>query len=214
MSGLFYVSYAALWVLLLVLGVFVLLLYRHFGMMALGTAEGVQRDGLPIGAVAPDVRGITAEGAPTTWTPGGQPALLLFATPGCTPCATVLPAVNRLAMALNGRGVAVAAVVPGRREDAAKLVETFDLRFPCLAEDGSGVTDRYRVRVSPFAFVIGQDGRVLAKGLCSDAERLRALLAAGGLEDAAAALEPTIQLVVPNGRRRGAMAEAKEEVPS
>jgi len=45
MSPVFYVSYGALWLLVLVLGVLVLLLYRHFGMMAMGTLEGVQRDG-------------------------------------------------------------------------------------------------------------------------------------------------------------------------
>ena len=52
MSTLFYVSYVALWLLLLTIGVLVLLLYRHFGVMSLGTLEGVQRDGLPIGSVA------------------------------------------------------------------------------------------------------------------------------------------------------------------
>ncbi len=58
MSTLFYVSYVALWVLLLTMGVLVLLLYRHFGMMSLGTLEGVQRDGLPIGSArAPNQRG-------------------------------------------------------------------------------------------------------------------------------------------------------------
>ena len=74
MSTLFYVSYAALWLLLLTIGVLVLLLYRHFGVMSLGTLEGVQRDGLPIGSVAPPISGVTAAGQDTSWQPTTRPA--------------------------------------------------------------------------------------------------------------------------------------------
>jgi len=69
--------------------------------------------------------------------------------------------------------------------------------YPCLAEDGSGAFSRYRVRVTPFAFVLSEDGRVVAKGLCNSAARLRALLLAGGLLEAARAVaaEPTVSLI-------------------
>jgi hypothetical protein len=43
--------------------------------------------------------------------------------------------------------------------------------------------------VTPFAFVIGSDGQVLAKGLCNGATRLSDLLKAGGLEAAAEAFD-------------------------
>ncbi len=208
MPTLFYVSYAALWLLVLVEGGLLLLVYRHFGLMALGTLEGVQRDGLPVGEVAPQVSVLTAEGAAVDWSPQrGRPELLLFATPDCEPCGRVLPAVARLAAAANGRHVGVTVLVPGPRQEAARLAEQFALPFPCLAEEGSGASERYRVRVTPFAFVIGEDGRILAKGLCSDAEQLRGLLAVGGLNGAAAVLEPTSQLIHP---RTGMVAEAKE----
>ncbi len=206
MSTLFYVSYLALWLLLLGTGVLVLLLYRHFGVVALGTLEGVQRDGLPVGEVAPAVDGMTAAGVTTTWAPQpGQLSLLLFVAPDCAPCATVLPAASRLAGAADNRRLAVTAVVPGPPEGAAALAERFRLPFLCLAEAGRGVFDRYRVRVTPFAFVIGEDGRILAKGLCSDAGRLRDLLLAGGIE--ATVPEPTI-LLAENGRGPAAATEA------
>jgi thiol-disulfide isomerase/thioredoxin len=195
MSTLFYVSYAALWVLLLTIGVLVLLLYRHFGMMSLGTLEGVQRDGLPIGAVAPQISGVTAAGQETIWQPRrGQPQLLLFAAPDCEPCATVLPHVERLARAVNG-DLGIAAVVPGPRDEAARFVEHYRPTFPCLAEDGSGAFTRYRVRVTPFGFVVGADGRVLAKGLCGDQVRLRGLLEAADLGDLTRALPAQAQPV-------------------
>jgi thiol-disulfide isomerase/thioredoxin len=195
MSTLFYVSYAALWLLLLVVGVLVLLLYRHFGMMSLGTLEGVQRDGLPVGSVAPPISGITAAGQDTGWEPKrGQPQLLLFAAPDCEPCATVLPHVERLARAVDG-GLGIAAVVPGPRDEVARFAERYRPTFPCLAEDGSGAFTRYRVRVTPFGFVIGTDGRVLAKGLCGDQVRLRRLLEAADLSDIAQALPVPAQPV-------------------
>jgi thiol-disulfide isomerase/thioredoxin len=164
MSTLFYVSFAALWLLLLVEGVMLILILRHFGHIALGTMEGAQRDGLPVGERAPTVKGVTPEGLVATFAPQlGQPHLLLFASLNCVPCETVLPVVNQLA-AVNGRHVEITAIVPGQPRDAADLVEKFALRFTCFAEAGSGAADRYRVRVTPFGFVIGSDGRILAKG--------------------------------------------------
>ena len=195
MSTLFYVSYAALWLLLLTIGVLVLLLYRHFGLMSLGTLEGVQRDGLPIGAVAPPISGVTAAGQETAWRPQrGQPQLLLFAAPDCEPCATVLPHVERLARAVNG-DLGIAAVVPGPRDEVTRFAERYRPTFPCLAEDGSGAFTRYKVRVTPFAFVIGRDGRVLAKGLCGDQIRLRGLLEAADLNEIAQAVPAPAQPV-------------------
>ena len=213
MPTLFYVSYAALWLLLLTIGVLVLLLYRHFGMMSLGTLEGVQRDGLPIGSIAPPISGVTAAGQDTGWEPKrGQPQLLLFVAPDCEPCAVVLPHVERLAQSVNGR-LGIAAVVPGPRAEVARFVERYRPPFPCLADDGSGAFTRYRVRVTPFGFVVGSDGRVLAKGLCGDQVRLRGLLEAADLPDIARALPAVSQPVqitprhpAPGGRGSAAVA--------
>src|SRR5437660_983666 len=93
----FLASYILLWLLLLTLTVLVILLYRHFGLVALGTLEGVQRDGLPVGEAAPKIVGLTPEGEPAEWDPGLANTLLLFASPSCEPCAEILPYVNALA---------------------------------------------------------------------------------------------------------------------
>jgi methylamine dehydrogenase accessory protein MauD len=188
MPTVFWVSYAALWLLLLTVAVLLLLLYRHFGMMALGTLEGVQRDGLPVGSVAPTLSGVTAEGQDTTWQPRrGRAQVLLFAAPDCEPCGTILPYLDHLAR-VPGEAVGVTAIVPGPQEEVVRLVDRYHPTYPCLAEDGSGAFHRFRVRVTPFGFVIGSDGRVLAKGLCGDVGRLRNLLEAGGLDTVAATL--------------------------
>src|SRR5215212_5355978 len=212
MSTLFYVSYAALWLLILTMGVLVLLLYSNFGVMSLGKLEGVKRDGIPIGSVAPPISGVTAAGLDTRWEPTrGQPQLLLFAAPDCEPCATVLPHIERLAVAVNG-GLGIAAVVPGPRDEVARFVERYRPPFPCLAEDGSGAFTRYRVRVTPFGFILGSDGRVLAKGLCGDQARLRALLEAADLRDVAQAFPAPAQPVKITPRNPGAAARGSAVV--
>jgi thiol-disulfide isomerase/thioredoxin len=205
-STLFYVSYVALWLLLLTIGVLVLLLYRHFGMLSLGTLEGVQRDGLPVGSEAPPISGVTADGQDARWEPRrGQPQLLLFAAPDCEPCATVLPHVERLAQAVDG-SLGIAAIVPGPRDEVARFVQRYRPPYPCLAEDGSGAFPRYRVRVTPFGFVVGSDGRVLAKGLCGDQVRLRGLLEAADLGDMAQVMPPPAQPVPITQRHRARRA--------
>jgi thiol-disulfide isomerase/thioredoxin len=188
MSGLFLASYVALWVLVVVMAVLLLLMYRHFGMMSLGTLEGVQRDGLPVGSAAPAISGITADGSEAGWQPKlGTPQVLLFMAPDCEPCATIMPHVARLAR--PGSGVDVTMVTPGPRDEAARMVKKYQPPFPTMAEDGSGAFTLFRVRVTPFGFVIGVDGRVLAKGLLSDPARLRGLLHAAGLKEAAVSLQ-------------------------
>jgi peroxiredoxin len=180
----FYASYGALWVLVLALALLVLVIYRHFGMAALGTFEGVQRDGLQVGEEARKLTGVDARGDPFVWGPGA-PTLLLFAAPECQPCAAVLPWVNRLTAAREELQLEALAVVAGAGQSATQTQEKYSLRFPVVAEDGSQAFENYRVRVTPFAFVIGEDGRVRAKGLCDNAVRLHDLLEAGGMEAAA-----------------------------
>ena len=51
------------------------------------------------------------------------------------------------------------------------------------------------MRVTPFGFVVGTDGHVLAKGLCGDQVRLRGLLEAADLRDIVQALPVQAQTV-------------------
>ena len=46
------------------------------------------------------------------------------------------------------------------------------LHVASLAHDGNALTSLYRVRVTPFAFMVGDDGRIQSKGLCDSLSRL------------------------------------------
>jgi hypothetical protein len=198
MSTAFYVSYGVLWVLVVVLSVLLLLVYRHFGMMALGTIQGVQRDGIPVGDDAPDITATTPAGQELVLRPGASgPALVVFASPDCEPCSVVLPYLNNFV----GRDSApeLMTLVPGPATTADRMTADHRLLYDCYAEDGSGAFDAYRVRVTPFAFVVGADGRVLSKGLCSEPLMVRDLFAAAGLDDDV--VPETLPVTSAHGRR-------------
>lgn len=193
----FYVSYVMLWVFMVFIAVLVLLIYRHFGIIEMGSYEGVQRDGLALGERGMEFSGVTAAGQDMTIEPAkGRNRFLLFAHPDCGPCAHIMPFANHLGQAVadGALDLELISVVSGPKAEVERMVEKYNPTFLALAEDGSGVFDHYKVRVTPFAFVVGGDGRVLAKGLCNDAVRMRDMLDAAGLPKAAAEIEAAIEM--------------------
>jgi hypothetical protein len=197
METMFYVSYAMLWILFAVSAVLLFLLYRHVGIAILGTAEGIQRDGLGIGEEAPTIFGITSNDQHSRWLPQlGRPQLLVFASPTCEPCAEISPYLERLSRAgAHIQAPAVTAIVAGSSEQARQAEAKFESSFSILADDGTGTFDRFRIRVTPFAFVIGADGRVYSKGPCGHPDALKHLLTSGGVGDAAVLLDPSVEII-------------------
>lgn len=188
MSTAFYVSYAALWVLVLVLIGLVLAIYRHFGVQSLGTLEGVQRDGLPVGAKVESFAGVTPGGDVVVWAPTpGRSTMLVFATPDCEPCRVVLPELSRLAADAAARDLPfeVVVVVPGPADQAARVLELGEA-FTVLGDHGGPLFDTWKVRGTPFGFAIGPDGRVKAKNVVSSDTRIENTLKAAGMTDVAA----------------------------
>ncbi len=183
MPSIFYLSYFAVWVLVVTQGVLLLLVYRHFGLQSLGTAEGVQRDGLSIGETAPAFRGRNLFNESTEWTPQlGHLYLLVFISPTCAPCRKIIPVLLRLAT--MSREVEIVFMVDGPPRLLEKLISEFhppSLVVCFTADEESNAYPLYRVRAIPFAFIIGPDSHIRDKGIC-DSAGLERLLKAGGLE--------------------------------
>src|SRR6476659_6730503 len=99
MEGIWLVSYIVLWLLVLGMGVLIFLLYRQLGVMYLGSAEGVSRDGLPVGTPAPDFN-LQDQYGNMQHLAGyrGKPLYLVFGSPGCTPCRVLMPQLNEWAV--------------------------------------------------------------------------------------------------------------------
>jgi methylamine dehydrogenase accessory protein MauD len=167
MEGVWLVSYIVLWILVLAMGVLILLLYRQLGIMYLGSAEGVSRDGLPKGTQAPDFSVTDQYGnLQRLINYRGRPTLLLFGSPHCSPCRTLLPQLHDWAAAHPEVGVLwLNAASP---EESLKFVSDTGATIPVAPyppEGNSNLLDTYRVRVTPFSFLLDENGVIRAKGL-------------------------------------------------
>ncbi len=165
MQGIWLLSYVVLWVVVLGMGVLVLLLYRQLGIMYLGSAEGVSRDGLEKGTTAPDFSLADQYGATQRLANyRGRPVLLVFGSPHCSPCRTLLPQMHDWAKAHPD-------VVPiwlnaASNDESLKFVSETGATLPVAAyPPETNLMDKYKVRVTPFMFMLDEKGIIQAKGL-------------------------------------------------
>lgn len=176
MSDLWLASYVALWCLVLFEGILIFVLIRELGLRVLSSsADAISRDGLAIGAEAPALEVLTSQGERRVLLPTDERGLLVvFGSRRCQPCRTLVPDLNRFARSEGSKLDAVFVVydnVAGAAETAADL----GLEVPVLASREA--IDAYGARVTPFAFIVGPDRRIRAKGLASGAAGLHRLLA-------------------------------------
>src|SRR5438067_7226270 len=98
MDGIWIVSFIALWIIVIGEGVLILLLYRQLGVLYLGSAAGVSRDGLAVGSQAPDFTLADIDGQPHKLSSmRGRNILLLFGSSHCDPCRRLLPGLEEFA---------------------------------------------------------------------------------------------------------------------
>ncbi|HEX8229097.1 MAG TPA: TlpA disulfide reductase family protein [Chloroflexia bacterium] len=167
MEGIWLVSYIVLWLVVLVLLVLVILLYRQLGIMYLGSAEGVSRDGLDIGTQVPDFSLTDQYGnlqRPADYR--GRPLLLLFGSPTCGPCKVLLPELH--AWAAEHVEVGVIWLNLASHQENLRYATEMGATLPMSAHTPKdGVVERYKVRVTPFLFFLDEQGIVRAKGLAN-----------------------------------------------
>ncbi len=172
MTGWWLVSYIVLWGVVAALGVLVVALAREIGALHLrlgprGALE-IDGEGPELGAVVPPIDVEDIAGAPATLGGAGPRRLLLFASPTCEPCRDVVPAVGVLADVRLRTAIVTDAprtlLDPWRRLGVTVLLST-------------EAFTAYSVPGTPFAVVLGEDGRVLAKGTANNPEQLEGLVA-------------------------------------
>jgi methylamine dehydrogenase accessory protein MauD len=168
MEGIWLISYIVLWLVVLALIVLVLLLYRQLGIMYLGTAEGVSRDGLNRGTSAPDFTLTDQYGHPQRLAAmRGKPAALLFGSPSCGPCRLLAPQLDDWAK--KHPDINVVWLNAASSDESARFVAETGLKVPVAAySPESKLLDLYKVRVTPFIFMLDEVGVVRAKGLVNN----------------------------------------------
>jgi len=117
--------------------------------------------GLPAGADAPRFELPAANGETLsleTLLARGRPVALLFVSPGCGPCATLLPDVGRWQAAL-AEELTIGIVSGGSLEDNRRMAEQYGLT-DVMVEENAEVLDSYQLSGTPAAVVVTQDGLV------------------------------------------------------
>jgi methylamine dehydrogenase accessory protein MauD len=172
----------ALWAVVLFQGVVIFLLLRQLGLMYLGTAQGIARDGLAVGKRAPQFTAVGLSGDQITLQERlSLPLLLIFGSPTCGPCKSLVPHLNEFAAERTGE-LHVLFLSRGSVDDARRFATEQAVHVPLAAHPDDALPDRFQARVTPFGFVIGSDGTVLAKGLVNNREHLDMLVHMAGEE--------------------------------
>jgi methylamine dehydrogenase accessory protein MauD len=176
------VSHLVLWGLVVILGGLVFALTRQIGVLhervapvgALSLARGPKAgEAAPVLRVQDLSGGFHEVGAPDA---GGLSTLLVFLSPACPVCRSLLPALASLAGSQRYRLRLLLASDGPRREHEVFVRERGLERWPYLISSELGLL--YRVAKLPFAVLIDEQGVIRAQGLVNSREHLESLLEA------------------------------------
>ncbi len=127
---------------------------------------------LAVGAVAPDFSGTTTTGTEISLSAlKGKIVVLDFWASWCAPCVAELPHVKTLADQNRDNGLVVLGINLDRTHDAfTAAVSQYKLDYPQIYDGASGhIAELYRITAIPMTYLIGRDGKIIAKGLRGDA---------------------------------------------
>jgi len=175
------IAFIVLWISVLFLGFLLLGTLRSLGLlswrleqMEATAPRRLGRDGLQPGKKAPDFTLPSAEGGESSLHDfSGRKVLLVFTQSGCSPCKAVVPELNRL----QGRDVQVLVVNNGDPEATRKWDAEVGARFPVLAQEKFGVSKKYEVFATPFAFLIDEQGVIRSAGIVNSKQHIGFVLA-------------------------------------
>jgi methylamine dehydrogenase accessory protein MauD len=173
-------SVVLLWIVVVVLAFVVYALTRQIGVLyervAPAGALMIGR-GVTVGEAAPVVRATTLAGASTmvgALSPDGRASLVLFVSPTCPVCKTLLPAVRSLAKDSSPR-ILLAGDGPAAEHEAFAREQRLDLDAYVLSTQ-LGMT--WQIAKLPYAVLVGADGVVRSHGLVNSREHLESLVEA------------------------------------
>ena len=183
MTEMLVVSNVVLWILVVVLALVVLALARQVGILhervapagALQPTEGPKVGELTEPMALEDLRGnpVSIGGADAE----GRATLVLFISPTCPVCKTLVPTARSLARRESSRLRLVFASDGDRPDQHSAYARDLQLDdYPYVLSQALGLT--YHVSKLPFALLIGADGSLQSKGLVNTREHLESLVEA------------------------------------
>jgi methylamine dehydrogenase accessory protein MauD len=174
-------SQIMLWIGLLVLAVVCIALARQIGVLhqRIAPAGALSlRQPLKLGDLTPEMLLPSLDGSQVKigGVRGGRSQLLLFLSPSCAICETLLPAV-RSAQAAERRWLDIVLASDGERDPHEVFVRDKGLsNFPYVVSEQLGRS--YGVAKLPYAVLIDEAGKLSSTGLVNTREHLESLFVA------------------------------------
>ena len=184
MTNLIFIATVASSVLVLILGFLVLGMLRALGVvhwrleqLELTRPSRIGRDGLSPGKKAPDFTLPSVAGGEVSLHDfSGHRVVLVFTQSGCQPCHEIAPELNRL----HEQGQYVLVVNNGDPESSRDWAVRAKARFTVLTQEKFSLSKRYEAFVTPFAFLIDEQGIVRSKGIAGSRQFLNYVLSGAG----------------------------------
>jgi peroxiredoxin len=136
----------------------------------------LKRDGLKAGTPAPDFRlpRLDGRGELALSELRGRRVLLVFSSPGCGPCNTLAPELEKL-----HRGhpeLEVVMISKGEPKENRAKVKYYSLSFPVVLQQQWEISRRYAMFATPIAYLIDEQG-VISHDVAVGLEPILALMA-------------------------------------
>jgi methylamine dehydrogenase accessory protein MauD len=180
MSTTFLASYLVLWALFLLQSFVILLLLRQVGVLHLRIGPA----GARVLAVGPEIGQPVAplslvdmdnrDQAIQISNSMSKDVMLIFVTPGCANCASLMAALKPL-VRQSKHAIVWAIIGSGGMEACRSFRTTHSLNFLLFAYDPKA-GQQCRVNLSPYAVRIRNDGITISKGLVNHIEHVESLL--------------------------------------
>ncbi len=181
MSGVWLASYLVLWLVVLVLAFLLAGSLRQLGLMQLRLGDDpgalITDTGLERGAQAPDFIAADSETEePVTLSQlPAAPRLIVFASPGCLSCRELIPGLNEVRKTRQGE-FDFLVVCRGDIESCRAFGRTNRLEAPMVIDTNGQIEKDYMVTLTPFAYLLDHEGRVVIRGVANDWRQLESLL--------------------------------------
>jgi peroxiredoxin len=122
----------------------------------------IKRDGLKAGTVAPEFRlpRLDGHGELALSDLGGRPVFLVFSSPGCGPCNTLAPQLEKFHR--EHPELELVMISKGEPKENRAKVKEHRLSFPVVLQQQWETSRQYAMFATPVAYLIDEDGVVTA----------------------------------------------------
>lgn len=197
MTGFWLLSYFALWVLVILLGLVSLGMMRELGVVRRSRASTASEflSARPLDAVGPKLGqslpdlGVRIVGdttiRPLNAIAGEMKLLLMFMSPMCRGCQEIVEELNSLASDRSTE-LRILVVLGGDEVTSGSFIKLFPLQASVVLDVHSEISEFFNVHYNPYGLFYSQTGILVAKSVIPDQEGLATLVREGSERSAAA----------------------------